>query len=67
VAAQRDRERNKTGYGDWTADDLDAGLRRETPRLGLWLNTSHLTADETVDAILARRTEARIVPGPVVD
>ena len=66
VAARRDRDRPKTGYGDWTAEELDAALRRETPRLGLWLDTSHMTVDETVDAILARRAEARITSLPAV-
>lgn len=60
VAARRDRDRAKTGYGDWTAADLDAGLRRDTPRLGLWLDTSNFTAEETVTAILDRSGEALI-------
>ena len=65
VAAHRDRERSKTGYGAWTAIDLDAGLRRDTPRLGLWLDTSGMTVDESVAAILRRHGEARVPPGEV--
>lgn len=60
VAAQRDRERQKTGYGAWTPRQLDAGLRSETPRLGLWLDTSAMSVDETVDAILAGAGAARV-------
>ena len=62
----REAARDKTGYGDWTVDDLDAGLRGSTPRIGLWLDTSEQTPDQTVDAIvteLARepRTSAGIL------
>lgn len=53
AVARREIARTKTGYGDWTVEALDAGLRRETPRIGLWLDTSDLTVDETVDRILA--------------
>lgn len=60
VAAERDRQRAKTGYGDWTPEALDAELRERTPRLGFWIDTSALTVDETVDAILRERETARI-------
>jgi chloramphenicol 3-O-phosphotransferase len=66
VAARRDRERSKTGYGAWTATDLDASLRRDTPRLGLWLDTSGMTVDESIEAILRRHGEARVPPGQSV-
>ena len=29
-------------------------MREETPRVGLWLDSSELTAEQTVDEILAR-------------
>ena len=50
----RRAERGKVAYkpGDETVAQLDAYLRRETPRLGLWLDTSDLTIEETVEAIL---------------
>lgn len=57
VAAQREAGRGKVGYGDWTPEMLDQALRETTPRLGLWLDTSYLTVEETVDAILARIQE----------
>lgn len=53
VLASRESQRRKQGYGEWTPADLDTSLRTETPRIGLWLDTSDQTPDETVDAILA--------------
>ncbi|MBB5110567.1 AAA family ATPase [Micromonospora echinospora] len=54
VVATRERDRPKTGYGDWPVADLDAGFRADTPRIGLWLDTSDQTPEETVTEILAR-------------
>jgi cytidylate kinase len=52
--ARRERERTKSAYGaSWSISALQRILREQTPRLGLWLDTSRLTPDETVDAILA--------------
>jgi hypothetical protein len=62
VVAERERSRAKTGYGAWTVDALDDILRRDTPRIGLWLDTSEHTPDETVDAILSGLPTARL-PG----
>ncbi|MGK9169058.1 ATP-binding protein [Inquilinus limosus] len=59
AVAEREAGRVKTGYGAWTPADLDRGLRADTPRLGLWLDSSVMTVDETVDAILARIAETR--------
>ena len=47
------------GYGDWTVADLDR-LLRESPPMGLWLDTSEQTADQTVDEIVRRSPEAQI-------
>lgn len=60
AVAAREAGRGKTGYGAWTVQDLDTGLRETTPRLGLWLDSSELSVGETVDAILARLEDARI-------
>lgn len=61
VVARREAGRAKTGYGDgWTPELLDQGLRSETPRIGLWLDSSSQTPDETVSEILARLDEARL-------
>ena len=52
VVAQRDLERYKTAYtGRWTPAALADALE-ETPRLGLWLDTSAMSVSETVDFIL---------------
>lgn len=59
---RREAGRAKSGYGQgpWTVAALDRALREETPRLGLWLNTSRQSPGETVDEILARLDEARV-------
>ncbi len=54
VVALREAGRSKQGYGLWTIAQLDDLLRNHTPRLGLWLDTSALTAEQTVDQILLR-------------
>ncbi|MER7362827.1 AAA family ATPase [Nonomuraea wenchangensis] len=62
VVAARERGRAKIGYaGGWTPAMLDDVLRRETPRLGLWLDTSEQTPDETAEEIITRWDEAIIV------
>lgn len=54
VLLQREAQRNKKGYGIWEAEELDRRLREETPKVGLWLDTSDLTIEQTVDAIWER-------------
>ncbi|WP_233213596.1 hypothetical protein [Mycobacterium hubeiense] len=39
---------------------LDAVLRVETPRIGLWLDTTDRTVDATVDEILARPDQTQV-------
>ncbi|MFF3260222.1 AAA family ATPase [Streptomyces sp. NPDC002932] len=58
----RDREagRRKTGYGDWTVDALNQSLHEETPRIGLWLDTSEQTPEQTVSSILENLPGARV-------
>ncbi|QDY76967.1 AAA family ATPase [Streptomyces qinzhouensis] len=61
TVAAREAARPKTGYGlGWTPEGMDALLRAETPRIGLWLDSGGLTPAETVDAILARAAEALV-------
>ncbi|MFD0682553.1 MULTISPECIES: AAA family ATPase [unclassified Paenibacillus] len=61
VVKQREAARSKKGYGAWTVEGLDNLLRNETPRLGMWLDSSELTAEETVEEILRRfQDEARL-------
>jgi predicted kinase len=61
VVVAREAGRAKTGYGAWTVEALDGALRAETPRIGLWVDSSELTVGETVEAILAGRERARVV------
>lgn len=62
VVERRERERPKTAYqpDGPTVADLDEYLRTATPRIGLWLDTSEQTPEQTVDEILARRAEALV-------
>ena len=57
---QRERDRAKTGYTSFSPADLDHVLRRETPRIGYWLDSSDLSPDQTVDAILANLAAAAV-------
>lgn len=54
-AALTDREagRGKTAYVGWTPEGFDAMVRAQTPKIGLWLDSSEMTADQTADFILA--------------
>lgn len=66
--AARNRATGKTAYraGGWSIEDLDAGIA-SLPRVGLWMDNSDLTPEETVAEVRARRTEAivdRELPGP---
>lgn len=62
VVAAREAARPKTAYqpDGPTVADLDRYLRAETPRIGLWLDSSDQAPDETVDEILRRSDEARV-------
>jgi cytidylate kinase len=60
VLANREHTRDKKGYGAWTVESLDTALRQETPRLGLWLDTSNQTPDQTVQEIMNRLPEAQL-------
>jgi hypothetical protein len=65
VIRQREQQRHlatgKVAYrpGEFTPEDLD-GFLAETPRIGLWLDTSDLTAEETVSQILIRQSSAEV-------
>ena len=49
---EREARRGKAGYAGFTVEALHAAFLRETPRLGFWLDSSNLTPEETVKAIL---------------
>jgi predicted kinase len=56
IVAEREAGRDKTAYkpGDEGPAELDAYLRGETPPIGLWLDTSDQTLEQTADELLAR-------------
>lgn len=59
----RQAARGKTAYkpGDESVSDLEGYFRSETPKIGLWLDTSELTVEQTVEEALARLwTEAAV-------
>jgi chloramphenicol 3-O-phosphotransferase len=60
VITAREAQRAKTGYTTFTPTALDADLRTSTERIGLWIDNSALTIDETVDAILANRAASLV-------
>lgn len=59
---RRERERNQLAYGPgrWSVDGLQAILRAETDRIGLWLDTSLQSAEQTVEAILGDLDASRV-------
>jgi predicted kinase len=57
----REAGRAKNAYGDYSVADLDGALRRETPPIGLWLDTTDQTPAQTAAEILSRAwTEAAV-------
>ncbi|GLU29056.1 AAA family ATPase [Brucella sp. NBRC 12950] len=51
--AERDAARHKTGYSEhFPPSVLANALRSETPRQGLWLDTSSMSVDDVIEAIL---------------
>lgn len=58
---KRESSRSKKGYGAWTISALNHSLHNETPKIGLWIDSSDQTPQETVEEILRRAfTEARV-------
>jgi predicted kinase len=60
VVQRRDAARGKQVFEIW--GHLDAELRSHLPRIGLWLDTSTLSVDETVDRIEAALDTAVVDP-----
>ncbi len=52
--AAREAARAHPGYGLWSIPQLRDAFLHGTPRLGVWLDTSRLTPEQTVAAILER-------------
>jgi chloramphenicol 3-O-phosphotransferase len=59
---QREQERDRIAYGpgQWSVGGLQAVLREETDRIGLWLDTTGQSAEQTVDAILSDLGASRV-------
>jgi predicted kinase len=62
VIRAREQGRGTALWQQW--EWLDDEVRTRTRRIGLWLDTSDLTADETVDLILERAWAEGIVEAP---
>jgi adenylylsulfate kinase-like enzyme len=62
VIEAREAARPKCAYGPGMASAaaLDRALRTETPRIGLWLDSSELTPEQTVSAVVERAADARM-------
>jgi chloramphenicol 3-O-phosphotransferase len=60
VVAQREAQREKSGYGEWDVEELCADFEEHTARIGLWLDTSEMTPEQTDEEILLRRHDARV-------
>ena len=50
---RREAGRGKVGYTGFAVEPLYESFMATTPRIGLWIDNSNQTPDETVDAILA--------------
>ena len=59
---RRERERDGTTYGAgrWSVGGLQTLLREETEPIGLWLDSTRLSAEQTVEVILADLDASRV-------
>lgn len=63
--AARESRRKKTAYQDgaFDPDELDTIFRTETPRIGVWIDSSDQTPEQTAEEVLCRAwTEGSIGP-----
>ncbi len=58
--AGREADRPQHGYASWTVNGLHRVFAEETERLGLWLDTSALTPENTVAEIQSRASESAL-------
>jgi chloramphenicol 3-O-phosphotransferase len=54
VAAREEGRADRGYFGGWTVERHYAEFVATTPRVGLWLDTTEQTPEETVDEILER-------------
>jgi GrpB-like predicted nucleotidyltransferase (UPF0157 family) len=57
--AAREAGRDDKGYGAWTVERHYDDFVTGTPRVGIWLDTTDLTPEETVEQILAQTPSVR--------
>lgn len=58
---EREKQRQKPGYTGWDVQSHYAVLNDENPRVGLWLDSSKMTAEQTLAEIVERAgSHARI-------
>jgi hypothetical protein len=63
AVAERDANRTKTAYGErWNVRQLRDVMHLETARIGLWLDSSDLSPEETVDRVLNDLDASRVMP-----
>jgi chloramphenicol 3-O-phosphotransferase len=53
IVRARDDGRSDTGYSTWSIHELHDAFTNDTPRLGMWLDSSGQSPNETVERILA--------------
>ena len=54
AVSAREASRETSGYERWSIQQLHDAFVNETPRTGLWLDSSEQTPEETVEDILTR-------------
>ncbi|MDL2215847.1 AAA family ATPase [Ruminococcaceae bacterium OttesenSCG-928-N02] len=52
VVQRREARRGKTGYHGFSVESLVQSFMRETPRIGLWVDNSEQTPEQTVQQIM---------------
>lgn len=52
VIGEREDARDGAGYGAWSIDQLFEVFESDTPRIGMWIDTSNQTPEETVSAVI---------------
>jgi cytidylate kinase len=60
VIAERERSRGKVGYDAWDCARFVDTMRSTTPRIGLWLDSSAMSPEETTQALLDGLVRARV-------
>lgn len=53
TVVEREASREQTGYTRWSVEELYRGFASETPRIGLWVDNSRQTPEQTVDQIVS--------------